>query len=90
MKKLKNTEGKLLQRLYYDGNPNASSKINFKQRSSVYKDYNTKINELDRSLNVKSILKEINKTAVIKEKKDRLKSILKKHYFSQEKIKIIF
>ena len=88
MKKLKNTENSLMKRLYYNNknvSPRKEVTSNFTRMQQDTKDFNKKLIELDKSLNVKDIIKQINRTSVQKEKKTMLKSILRKHYFSQEK-----
>jgi hypothetical protein len=96
MKKLKDTENNLLNRIYYNNFKNGTmkkqsglpiTKVQNRTHFESNNEFNSKMNELDRSLNIKAVLNQINKTSVPKEKKTMLKSILRKHYFSENKIK---
>lgn len=86
MRKIKDTENNLLKRLYYN-NPLISPKASFspqKRHVRVGTDFNTKLTELDNSLNMNDIINQINKIPK-KDRKTILKNILRKHYFSQDK-----
>lgn len=95
MKSLKSKENNLLNRIYYN-----NFKKGVVKNTKIENKYNNRtdlegkatniehrLNQLDNSLNINEVLKQINKTAVVKEKKAMLKSILRKHYFSESKMK---
>ena len=89
MKKLKNTEGNLLKRLYYNNKDSSPQKNSIykssKLLSTIKNNLNSRINELDKSLDVVNVLNQINKTSAEKDRKMMLKSIIRKHYLSLEK-----
>jgi hypothetical protein len=86
MRKIKDTEQNLLKRLYYN-NINISRKASVSVQKRPLRevtDFNTKLTELDNSLNMNDIINKINKYPK-NERKTVLKNILRKHYFSQDK-----
>ena len=85
MKKLKNTEDNLLKRIYYNKD-GSSPKNTFYTRKfpTVKSNFNERIKELDKTLNVENIVDQLSKTYLEKDKKTILKKIIRKHYLSKE------
>jgi|LauGreDrversion4_2_1035121.scaffolds.fasta_scaffold1155610_1 hypothetical protein len=86
MRKIKDTEQNLIKRLYYN-NINISRKASVSVQKRPIRevtDLNTKLTELDNSLNMNDIINQINKFPK-NDRKTVLKKILRKHYFSQDK-----